>query len=73
VSDCAKVAPPHAIMSFPGSRLRALISSARLPLVIRDRGQSAVVSVLENTTLGISFIGAAHSSSEVGQNPAISS
>ena len=31
------------------------------------QGSSALVSVLENTTLGISFIGAAYSSSEAGQ------
>jgi putative transposase len=73
VSDCAKAAPPHAIMSFPGSRLRALILSARSPLAIVDCGHPALVSVLENTTLGISFIGFAYGSSESGQNPAISS
>jgi hypothetical protein len=47
-----KVAPLHAIRSLHGWRLRALISSARSPLAIVDCGQSAVVSVLENTTLG---------------------
>src|ERR1700722_13471641 len=72
VSDWAKAAPPHAIMSLPGSLLRALISSARSPLAIVDWAQSALASVLENTTFGILFIGAAYSSSEVGQNPAIS-
>jgi hypothetical protein len=50
-----------------------LISSAASPLAIVDCAQSALVSVLENTTLGMSFIGAAYSSSEKGQNPAISS
>src|SRR5260370_408722 len=54
-------------MSFPGSRLRALTSSVRSPLAIVDRTQSALVSVVENTTLGMSFIGAAYSSSEAGQ------
>jgi hypothetical protein len=67
-----EVAPPHAIMSFPGWRLRVLISSARSPLAMVDCGQSAVVSVFENTTLGVSFIGLAYGSSKVGQNPAIS-
>jgi hypothetical protein len=59
-------------MSLPGSRLSAAISSARPPRAIVDRGQSAVVSVLENTTFGRSFIGAAYSSSDVGQNPDVS-
>ncbi len=36
----------------------------------RDSAAAGTVSVLENTTLGISFIGAAYSSSETGQNPA---
>jgi len=52
--------------------LRALISSAKSPLAIVDCGQSALVSVLESTTLGMSFIGLAYSPSEAGQNPAIS-
>jgi hypothetical protein len=37
-----------------------------------DCGQSALVRVLEKTTLGISFIGLAYSSSEAGQNALIS-
>jgi len=48
-------------------------SSARSPLAIVDVGQSARVRVRENTTFGISFIGAAYSPVEVGQNPDICS
>jgi hypothetical protein len=40
---------------------------------MRVSGQSALSSVLEKTTFGISFIGAAKTASEVGQVAAISS
>src|SRR5579863_3840105 len=73
LSVCANAAPPQAIRSPPGSRLSAATSSARSSPAIVVPAQSALVSVLENTTLGVLFIGAAYASSEKGQNPAISS
>jgi hypothetical protein len=47
------------MISPPGWLRRAAISSARSPLAIEDSAQLASSSVLEKTTLGISFIGAA--------------
>jgi hypothetical protein len=54
------------------SRSRAT-SAAASPRTMRDPLQSARARVEENTTFGISFIGAANRSSEVGQWPAIAS
>jgi hypothetical protein len=50
------------------------ISVARSPRATRVTGQiaSASLSVLENTTFGMSFIGAAYSSSDCGQYDDIS-
>jgi hypothetical protein len=50
---------PQAIMSLPASRFRPETSSARSPRAIPNSGQSARSMLLENTTFGISFIGAA--------------
>ncbi len=60
------------MISPPGWRRRESISAATAPRAIEDPGQAASGSDRENTTLGMSFIGAAYSSSEVRQNPAIS-
>lgn len=61
--------PPHTITSGPGSALIVATSAARSPRATRVTGQvaSASLSVVENTTLGMSFIGAAYVSSECGQ------
>ena len=46
------------------------MASARSPLAIVVSPQSADVSEFENTTLGISFIGAANGPDASGQEPA---
>jgi hypothetical protein len=53
--------------SGPGSALIAAISAARSPVAIRVVGQESSLSVLENTILGMSFIGAAYACAECGQ------
>src|SRR5262249_48653913 len=73
VSDCAKDAPPYAIKGPADPRLSFAISSARSPRAIRVSGHVARSSDVEKTTFGIVFIGSAYASSDVGQNPAISS
>lgn len=54
-----ELGPPQAMISPPGCLLSAPISSARSPRAMVDFGQLASLSVFENTTFGISFIGAA--------------
>ena len=56
INASTNVAPPWARMTPPGSRLSRAISCARSPPAIRLSGHSARVSVVEKTTLGISFI-----------------
>ena len=70
----ANRAPPHTITSGPGSALIAAISVARSPRATRVTGQvaSASLSVLENTTLRMSFIAAAYSPFDCGQYEDIS-
>src|SRR6266704_408802 len=66
--------PPHTITSGPASALIVAISVARSPRATCVTGQvaSASPSVLENTTFGMSFIGAAYGSSDCGQYDDIS-
>src|SRR5436305_606708 len=71
-SDRAKCTPPWASRSRPGSSFSFAISVARSPEATRVSGQSAFLRLLENTILGISFIGAAYGSVEDGQYAAIS-
>jgi Bacterial regulatory proteins, luxR family len=69
--DWANWEPPCATISPPGSVLSRPISCAVSPRAIRDSGQPAESRVLENTTLGMSFIMAATGSVDVGQVSAI--
>jgi hypothetical protein len=55
-----------------GLALEAGDLSLRSPRATRDSAQSAVCRVFENTTLGMSFIGAAYSLVDVGQKAAMS-
>jgi hypothetical protein len=50
-----------------------VFASARSPRAIRVSGHSALSGVVEKTTFGISFIGAAYTSLEDGQCAAIAS
>jgi hypothetical protein len=59
-------------MSLPGSSFRRAISSARSPSATLDPLHSVSVRVLEKTTFGISFLGGANGSVDVGQCAAIS-
>ena len=72
-SACANLTPPQAMISSPGSERSEVSSSWRSPLAILDCGHVASVSVLEKTTFGISFIGAAYSPVAVGQTDDICS
>jgi hypothetical protein len=47
------------MISPPGCRRKVAISFARSPLATEDSGHGASWRVVEKTTLGISFIGAA--------------
>src|SRR6266536_2863087 len=73
INASTKVAPPWARITPPGSRLSRSMSSTRSPLAIRLSAQSARVSVLENTTLGTSFITSAYTPVVVGHTDAIAS
>jgi hypothetical protein len=74
-SACTNAAPPCAMMTEPepGELFRAAISVARSPRAIRESGQPAEESVLENTTLGRLFMKSAYSPVAEGQYAAISS
>src|ERR1022692_2046083 len=65
--DWTNRAPPWATISPPGSALSRAISSAVSPEAIRDSGQSADFSVLENTTFGMLFMMAATGSVDTGR------
>ena len=73
IRDRANLVPPWAMISPPGSCFSRASSSAVSPRAIRAGGQVVDWRLAENTTLGISFMGAAIGWSELGQNLAISS
>jgi hypothetical protein len=60
--------PPSSVLVHQPESAEGQLTTAMV-----ESGQSATVSVFENTTLGMSFIGLAYSSLEVGQKPAVSS
>ena len=66
-SSWTNVGPPWAMMSPPGCCFNVVISSVTSPRAIRVSAQLARTRVLEKTTFGMLFIGAANPSVAVGQ------